>query len=521
MFVFSIPGIKYLFITLIFLSLILSIAKAQTVSQVSIDGNKQISTEKLFTLIKSRWQTKLDTGQVLKDRANIENFYFEEGFLEAKCTIHYQNDEVKNYSKIQFLISEGSAYSFGNIRIEGAQFLDKDFIFKLVNINPGERFSKNKIIRSQLRVISTGLFNDLEIKMENTDTEKKQISVIILVSEKKKHATHIGTGIDTEDGLKLFSEWKNRNINKRGVGISLNVLGAVDYINSLYFKRGSYGISIFDPYLFFLPINWKLALIYNSDKPKYVNFGTENYTFETLFSHNLSMIDNITLRIRLQKDKIFNATFQEEHKEFINLFRKDDNRFVGISYERDQRDDMIDPSSGQYLNIYLEKAGGFLGGNNTFYKINFNLNKYINVFRQFVFANKITLGSIESKIPENVPSYLRLFLGGSGSLRGFPERSVGPKNLDGSAQGGNFLFLNNFEIRYYLSYSFNIVTFFDTGNIWLKRETARWNTLKYSSGIGARLRTKFGFFRLDFGLRLNEFPEKYIGKIHFGFGQSF
>ena len=114
-----------------------------------------------------------------------------------------------------------------------------------------------------------------------------------------------------------------------------------------------------------------------------------------------------------------------------------------------------------------------------------------------------------------------MFFGGSGSLRGFPERSVGPKNTDGSAQGGNFLFLNNFEIRYYLSYAFNLVTFFDAGNIWLKRNTARLNNFKYSSGIGARWRTKYGFFRLDFGLRLNEFPDKYIGKLHFGFGQSF
>jgi len=84
-----------------------------------------------------------------------------------------------------------------------------------------------------------------------------------------------------------------------------------------------------------------------------------------------------------------------------------------------------------------------------------------------------------------------------------------------------FLFLNNLELRYYLSYAFNIVTFFDVGNIWVKRTAATINSLNYSTGLGFRLRTKFGFFRLDFGLRLNEFPEKYIGKLHFGFGQTF
>jgi len=510
---------KYSYLINLFLIFIINTAHPQIVKQVSISGNKQITSEKLFTLIKSRWQTKFDTIQVKKDVAAIEEFYFQEGFLEARCKVTFEgSDKIISFT---FNIHEGSPYSFGEIQIAGSDLLEIDFIYSLLNIETGQRFSREKIVKSQLRAINTGLFEDIEIKMNDIDTEEKQISVIVDVKEKKKHATHVGTGIDTEDGAKLFFEWKNRNINRRGIGISLNALGSVDYIKSLYFKHGNYGVSIFDPYLFYLPIDWKFNLSYNTDKPKYVNFGIENYTAESYFGYSLSLLDNITIRLRMQRDRIFNASFETDHKEFLDLFRIDDNRFIGISYERDQRNDMVDPSSGLYLNLYLEKAGGFLGGNNSFTKIILNMNNYNNVFRQIVLANKLTVGSIESGNPENVPSYLRLFLGGSGSLRGFPERSVGPKNPDGSAKGGNFLFLNNFEIRYYLSYAFNLVTFFDAGNIWLERQTSRINNLKYSSGIGVRLRTKYGFFRLDFGLRLNEFPDKYIGKVHFGFGQSF
>jgi outer membrane protein insertion porin family len=494
---------------------------AQIIKNVEISGNDQISSDVLFPLLLSRWQTTLDTIQVNKDIKTIENYYFEEGFLEARCRIDYDSNQDSRLTTIKFIIDEGSFYLFGNIKILGSNLLQDAFIYSLLNIKSGERFSLEKIVKSQLRAISTGLFNDVEIKKDQIDTENKIISIIINVKEKKRHSTYIGTGIDTEDGLKLFFEWKNRNINGKGVGINLTALSSIDYISSLYYKRGNFGVGFSDPFLFYFPVDWRLQLTYNSDKPKYVNFGVENYTAETSFGYSLSLMDELTLRFRIQRDRIFNATFQSEHKEFTNVFRVDDNRFVGLSYERDQRDDLIDPSTGLYLNIYLEKAGGFLGGKNTFTKIMLNFNEYFNVFRQIVIANKINLGSIESRNPESVPSYLRLFLGGSGSLRGFPERSIGPKNTDGSAQGGNFLFFNNFEIRYYLSYAFNLVTFLDAGNIWLKRDTAEINSLKYSSGIGARWRTKFGFFRLDFGLQLNEFPEKYIGRVHFGFGQSF
>ena len=514
--------LKYFnFITVLILTVFPLLLNSQIISKVEISGTKQISIDKIRPLIKSRWQARLDTLNLEADRKAIENYYFEEGFLEARCKTDIQLNNKSTIANIQFIIHEGSLYFFGEIFFSGLQNLDQDFVHKLLDIENGQRFSREKIIKSQLRAISTGLFNDIEIKMQDIDTEKKLISVIVVVIEKKKHASHLGTGFDTEDGAKVFFEWKNRNINGRGFGVSTNSFASADYINSVYFKHGSFGVSVFDPYIFYLPIDWKLSLLYNNDKPKYVNFGIENYIAEMIFFHNLSNIDQISLRFRIQKDRIFNATFQTKNKKFINLFMVDDNRYVGISYERDQRDDMIDPSAGIYFYSYLENAGGFLGGNNKFIKLIFNLNNYYNIFRQFVIANKINIGSIESGDPSSIPSYLRLFLGGSGSLRGYPERSVGPKNPDGSAQGGNFLFLNNFEIRYYLSYKFNLVGFVDTGNIWEKRIAARINTLYWSSGLGARYRTKFGFFRLDFGLQLNELPEKYIGKIHFGFGQSF
>lgn len=506
---------------LIIFVLYLSFVTGQVVNQVQIKGNKELSQQKLYSLIKSRWQANLDTLQVEKDRKIIENHYFEEGFLEATCAAIIEIDSSSNYTTIRFNITEGSLYRFGNIKIEGEQLLTKELIFRLLNIQLGERFSREKVVKSQLRAISTGLFSDVEIKMDSVDVEHKVISAIIYVNEKKRHTTNIGIGIDTEDGLKLFSEWKNRNIDRRGSGISLSSLGAVDYINDIYFKRGNLGIGFFDPFMFYLPIEWNIRLTYNSDKPKYVNFGIENYVAETSFGYNLSLLDQITLRFRIQNDRIFNATFDTEHKEFINVFRVDDNRFIGLAYEHDQRDDMVDPSAGFYFNINFEKVGGFLGGNNTFFKTIFTVQNYHTLTRLIVLANKITSGLIDSASPENIPSYLRLFMGGSGSLRGYAERSVGPKNTDGSAQGGNFLFLNNFEFRFYLSYAFNLVTFFDVGNIWLKPKLGRVNSLKYSTGLGIRWRTKFGFFRVDFGLQLNEFPNKYLNRIHFGFGQSF
>jgi outer membrane protein insertion porin family len=174
------------------------------------------------------------------------------------------------------------------------------------------------------------------------------------------------------------------------------------------------------------------------------------------------------------------------------------------------------------LSLLIEKAGAPLGGENDYLKLLFEGSHYNTIFRRIVFANKIFVGNlfVKEKI-ENLPSYLRFYLGGSGSLRGYADRSLGPRNSDGSKQGGGFVFLSNTELRYYLGYHLNFVAFLDLGNLWLENQMARISSLKYTAGTGIRLRTSYGFFRLDFGIKLTDFSKNDIGRIHFGFGQSF
>ena len=87
--------------------------------------------------------------------------------------------------------------------------------------------------------------------------------------------------------------------------------------------------------------------------------------------------------------------------------------------------------------------------------------------------------------------------------------------------GGNFLFVYNFELRYYFNYNVSLIGFLDTVELAKNSINAKFSSLYYSTGLGVRVRTNFGIFRLDYGIKLNKFSFKDMGKIHFGFGQSF
>jgi outer membrane protein insertion porin family len=509
----------YLFFFLIFLNVSLS---AQVLNEIRIDGNKDFSNQQLLPLIKSRWQSVIDTSQIKLDQNSIANFYQEEGFIDVSVEYLIVEMPSKSAFDLEFNINERELYSFGKIEVSGLGKLSKGFLLKLMDLRGGLPFSKKIILKSQLKAMASGMFHDLQIKAAAIDTFNKQIPVNIIVEERKQNALSIGTGIDTDDGVKFFSAWKKRSIGGWGRGIELRGLYAVDYDNSLYFKKGNIGTSYTEPILFNANLLGKLNIDYISDKPKNTNFGYQRFFIETNFIYQLSMIYELIFRVRLQNDRLFSVPYAQDTRRFEEKLFLDNNRFISVAINRDSRDDLVDPSNGSLFSLLIEKAGHPFGGENNYWKIFFEGSFYNPLNRKIVIAQKFALGIIGLKNSiENFPSYLRFFLGGSGGVRGFAERSLGPQNPDGSRQGGNFLYLYNFEIRYYLGYNLNIVTFFDAGNVWLENKHATIHGLNYSAGTGIRLRTYFGFFRLDFGIKLSDFSTENLGRVHFGFGQSF
>lgn len=509
---------------LIFLlaSIFFSIANGQTLKNIEIHGHQNFPIQKINSLLKSRWQSSIDTMQIKQDCASIASFYNEEGFLEATCNYNIFKHDVSDSVNLEYIVSEGNLYRFGTIEVKGMQHVNKSLILRLMGITSGIPFSKELIVRGQLYAMSTGLFKDIEVKARSIDKLGKRIPVIIKIQERTRQSIDIGTGLDTQDGWKFFFEWYNRNVGGWGRGIRISGLHSIDYSKALYFKKGHLSISYFVPIIFNLPINYGLNIGYKTDKPKYVNFGYQSYYVESLFDYPMLSLYHFTVNLRLQKDRIFNIPFSEEIKQFENAFRLDNNRYLSLNLKRDDRDDLIDPTSGSFISLMIEKAGGFLGGDNDYYKLHLSCNYYTLVHRKLIFAQKNSIGNIEaSGRIDNFPSYLRFFLGGSGSVRGYQERSIGPLQPDGSALGGNFLFLHSTELRYYFNYNINMITFLDAGNIWLTRDHSKLKSLKYSTGLGIRIRTKYGLFRLDFGLKLSNFSTKDLGRIHFGFGQSF
>ncbi|MGD9897648.1 MAG: outer membrane protein assembly factor [Calditrichaceae bacterium] len=485
-------------------------------------GDENVNRTELISLLKSKFKSEFREDVLTEDCRKIEEYYQDEGYLEAICEYELITTGDRGLLRVVFIIDKGELFRFGNITVAGNKHVKKEFILGRLKFKSGSPFTKKAILGSHVALMKNGLFDDVEVLTDRYDQEQQIISVKVSVNERKKFYTDLGTGIDTEDGWRNFIGWGNRNFDGYGKQLNFNVLHALDYSGGLYFKKGEITGKYIDPALYSYKLRFDWSISYLTDRPKGVNFGYERYRSIIGFHHFLNEQSQISYNIVFEKNNLFMVEFDENDKTFRDYLGRDENRGFDIIYTFDSRNNYIDPYEGQNIEIRFKNAFTVFGGDNTYGQVDLKQSCYFLIGSQFVLANRIALsGQFLYGNQEELPSYMRLYLGGSTSLRGYPESSVGPENDDGSAQGGYYSILDNIELRYYLSYNTNIVLFMDAGNLWLDEEMFKLDALKYTAGLGLRVHTRFGLFRLDYGVKITDFDQNDPGRFHFGFGQAF
>ena len=115
--------------------------------------------------------------------------------------------------------------------------------------------------------------------------------------------------------------------------------------------------------------------------------------------------------------------------------------------ERDSRNNPFIPVTGSYSLIYNELVGGFLKGDNHFYKIILTWNRYNPLGKKGelnVLATRVKIGYVQKLFKDKfVPTFDRFYAGGAYTIRGYVENTLGPKDVEGENIGGGIMFLAN------------------------------------------------------------------------------
>ncbi len=220
----------------------------------------------------------------------------------------------------------------------------------------------------------------------------------------------------------------------------------------------------------------------------------------------------------------------------------------GVSWLRDRRNSVSDPSRGDFENVDLDDAMKAIGSSANFLRGYFQNSTYTPIGRRLVFARSTRFGVqtvYGNSLSTDIPLPERFFAGGGTSLRGFGLNQAGPRDpVTGFPIGGQAELIFNQDLRFpmhlpLIGDRLGGALFYDAGNVFpsVREITLRTsppapvlgdvtgpnglpttvcltnctNELRYFShtvGFEFRYSTPIGPIALDLGYQLN--PAKFI-----------
>ena len=181
-----------------------------------------------------------------------------------------------------------------------------------------------------------------------------------------------------------------------------------------------------------------------------------------------------------------------------------------FSWTYDGRVRYLNPIGGMFTEATLEYAGGFLQGGTSFIKTTTDTRYYQKLIGSFVLATAVRCGittGLRSNRRAELISFERFWAGGSTTVRGYAERSLGPKTATGIHRG-DVQFIFNTELRFPIYSVVRGAFFFDAGNVWGSLADIERNLTRLPSAVGAGLYLDFGAltFGLDYAIPLVSVP---------------
>ena len=500
------------------------------VGSVAITGNALAPEHELKQLLSLKPGAVYWTDGLQTDLRAIKQYYGDRGYIHAEVTPDTHLDQDTKRVDLTYKIEERDLGYINRIDVRG-NLRTKDVVVRReLRVNPGEPFNGKKIRRSLERLYNLGFFEEVTVDTEPTK-KPNQENLIVQVKEAKTGSFSFGGGFSSVDRVVGLVELEQRNFDLMnfptfvGAGQDLRLRAEVGTV------RRNFDLSFTEPWIFGYPLS----------------FGVDAFSRKRLRSRNLGLGFQEDRRgggVRFGKEiteklrgDLSYQLFRTEISDVVEEASADlkaetgvnNVSVAGLTLTWDTRDNRFDPTKGVEAFASTDLAGGILGADKDFYRLQGGVNTYLPHFKRFVWEARLRGGMVDAYGNSNeVPIFERFFAGGSSTIRGFRERRVGPRDSRSNDPiGGEAMLIGTVEevMTLYKDERGKPIlkgsVFYDVGNVW-RRVGDFGSSVEAGTGIGMRVNTPIGPVRVDLGFPLTQITdEKRTPRIHFNISRSF
>jgi len=500
------------------LKVVFKVYENPVINEVEIRGNTLVSTDEVKGCLQLEKGITLNLPQVHEAILKINKLYQDKGF--SYCGVLSQEQVVvdKDTNNLVVTIAEPK---LRNTSVEGNRKTKNYVILRQLEVKRGQIIKTEKLRRSLRNVFNLQYFEDVKPPRPRLSDDRDYLDLELTVKEQKTGQASFGGGYSSVNGVIGFIDVAETNFRGRGQTLRTKLQFGGEQRYQLDFlepwfkgKPISMGASVFD--MAYEREEIRDAVVQSRFEERRAGWSTrtgwrvgkdQNLSFR--FTHEV--LDVSAVQIPGTTTTVLPLDLQELDTDSDNEV-KYLQQSINLTWTRDARDNRLNAKEGYRVALSASTTGGFLKGINGFQQYTMDWRKYhrmggaLGHFLGYrtIFAYRLKGGT--TAMSDGTLRFVdRFSLGGGETLRGYADHEF---------TGDRFAY-GNFEFRRDLAKAIGLAFFFDYGDAWGLDGLDSFDA-KASYGVGLRLNTPIGPFRLDWGK-----PTDRSSRFHFGIGQQF
>lgn len=490
------------------------------VSEVVMDGYYLGKDDEFKSLIEIQAGKVYNADEVSRTTKAFNEYFGNFGFAFARTEVRPEIDRTTNRVKLVLVADPARRAYVRRINIVGNNRTRDQIVRREFRQTESSWYDGEKIRLSRDRVNRLGYFKDVEVDTQEVASSQDQVDLNVNVVEKPTGMLTLGAGFSSAEKVTLSFGIQQDNVFGSGHNLGLQV--STSKFNQYYVLNTT------DPYFTEDGVSRTFELYHRSSKP-YLQQGG-NYRMITSglglrFGIPFSELDRIFVGTAAERTELVPGTnMLGVHAKLCQQFGCiASNIPVTAGWARDSRDSFLNPNSGKFIRLNSE-LGAF--GDARYAKFGGQYQQYFPITKQYTFAFNADLGIGKGLNGQTLPFYKNYYSGGLGSVRGFEQGTLGPRDITGPVIGGAKKVTVNTEFLVPFpgagnDRSLRLYGFYDMGNVYGEYEKIDVAQLRSAYGVGLSWVSPMGPLRFAWARPLRSFPGDRIQQLQFQIGTSF
>ncbi|MDP2878785.1 MAG: outer membrane protein assembly factor BamA [Sulfuricella sp.] len=511
----------------IYITINITEGQKYTVSDIKLAGEMLVPEEELRKLIKIRPGDVFSREKLTETTRLIGDRLGKDGYAFANVNAVPELIKEKQEAKFTFFIDPGRRVYVRRINVTGNTKTRDEVVRREMRQMEGAWYAADKVTRSRERIDRLGYFSDVNVETPAVAGTTDQVDMNVSVTEKPTGSIMAGAGFSSSEGFILSGSISQANVFGSGNHLStqfnsgkINTVYSLSYTNPYYTDDGiSRGFDIYQRKV-------------NSSSLSVSRYDSDSIGGGVRFGVPLNEMDTVNFGLSAERTKLTTYdTTPTRYLDYVRDFGSSNTTLRGdVGWARDTRDSIIYATKGGMQRAFAEM--GLPGGNVKYYKLSYQHQWLRPLMQDFTLMLNGEAGYANGYGGKPLPFFKSFFAGGNTSVRGFKSSSLGPKDIDGNALGGNRRLVGNAEVLFpfpgmkkdkslRMSLFFDAGSAFGDGDVEGKYSKISFGDMRYSTGLAVSWQSPMGPMKFSIAAPLNSKATDKVERFQFILGSSF